>query len=154
MNRATLYGRLAHTPELKKMPNGNSVATMSLATNHVYKDQQGNKVEQVDWHNLVSYGRQAETLAQYCEGGQQMLFEGRIVTRSWDDKTTGEKKYRTEIIISDFEFGARSQSREAKQGQGEAKPAKTTQVKTGGYDGPLDTIDYDEGAADLDKIPF
>jgi single-strand DNA-binding protein len=153
MNRATLYGRLAHTPELKKLPNGNSVATMSLATNHVYKDQQGNKVESTDWFNLVSYGKQAETLAQYCEGGQQMLFEGRIVTRSWDDKTTGEKRYRTEIIISEFEFGAKSQSREAKQGQGEAKASKTKEVVGRWYDGDVATIDYDDNV-NIDDIPF
>lgn len=154
MNKATLYGRLAHTPELKVMPNGNKVATMSLATNHVYKDQQGNKVESTDWHNLVSYGKQAETLAQYCEGGQQMLFVGRITQRSWDDKTTGEKKYKTEIIISDFEFGAKSQSREAGRAQGEAKPQKTAQVKTGGYEGDMATIDYGEPDLNPDDIPF
>ena len=151
MNRATLYGRLAHTPELKKMPNGNSVATMSLATNYVYKDQQGQKVEQTDWHNLVSFGKQAEVLAQYCEGGQQMLFEGRIVTRSWDDKTTGEKKYRTEIIISDFEFGQKSQSREERKGDSPKNDSKPTVEGKGMY---LDTINYDAGEIDPDSIPF
>lgn len=152
MNKVTLYGRLAHTPELKSMPNGNKVATMSLATNHVYKDAQGNKVENTDWHNLVSYGKQAETLAQYCEGGQQMLFTGRITQRSWDDKTSGEKKYKTEIIIDGFEFGAKSQSREAGRGQGSSKPPKTAQVEGKGMD--LDTIDYGDVDVNPDDIPF
>lgn len=145
MNKVTLYGRLAHTPEVKKMPNGNSVATMSLATNYSYKDQQGNKVEEVDWHNLVSYGKQAEVLGQYCEGGQQMLFTGRIVTRKWDDKTTGEKKSKTEIIVDGFEFGAKSQARADRKAQ--ETPTQTPDVVPGGYNG--------EGfAPNPDDIPF
>lgn len=137
MNKATLYGRLAHTPELKALPNGTKVATMSLATSHVYYDANKQKVEDTDWHNLVVFGKIAETIGQYCEGGQQMLFTGRIVTRKWDDKTTGEKKSKTEIIVDGFEFGARSQARADRKAQ--ETPTQTPDVVPSGYDGEVAT---------------
>jgi single-strand DNA-binding protein len=155
MNRATVYGRLAHTPELKSLPNGNKVATMSVATNHVYYDANKQKVENTDWHNIVAWGKQAETLAQYCEGGQMMLFSGRMVTRSWDDKKDGTKRYRTEIIVDEFNFGERAKSRQdggsAQRAPRESKPV----VEGKGYDGPeLDTIDYGDANINIDDIPF
>ncbi len=137
MNKIILNGRLAHTPELKTLPNGTSVAKMSLATSHVYYDTNKQKVEETDWHNLVVLGKQAEVLAQYCEGGQQMLFIGRVVTRTWDDKTTGEKKYRTEVIVNEFEFGARSQARADRKAQ--ETPTQTPDVVPSGYDGEVAT---------------
>ena len=148
MNKATLYGRLAHTPELKSLPNGTKVATMSLATSHVYYDANKQKVEDTDWHNLVAFGKLAENLGQYCEGGQQMLFTGRIVTRKWDDKNTGEKKSKTEIIVDGFEFGAKSQARADRKAQ--ETPTQTPDVQGKGMDG----IDYGDTALNTDDIPF
>jgi len=155
MNRATVYGRLAHSPELKSLPNGNKVATMSVATNHVYYDANKQKVENTDWHNLVAWGKQAETLAQYCEGGQMMLFSGRMVTRSWDDKKDGSKRYRTEIIIDEFNFGERAKSREGGSRERAPREDSKPDVKVGGYEGnDLDTIDYGDANVNIDDIPF
>lgn len=108
LNKVYLYGNLTRDPEMKSLPTGNKVTTFSLATNRVYKDQAGNKKEQVEFHNIVVFGRQAETSAQYLKKGQGVMIEGRIQTRSWDDKVTNEKKYRTEIIADSVQFGPKS----------------------------------------------
>jgi len=86
LNKSFLFGNLTRDPEMKSLPNGNKVTTFSLATNRVYKDAAGNKQEQVEFHNIVVFGRQAETSAQYLKKGQDVMIEERIQTRSWDDK--------------------------------------------------------------------
>ena len=108
LNKVYLYGNLTRDPEMKSLPSGSKVTQFSLATNRVYKDQSGARQEQTEYHNIVVFGRQAETSAQYLKKGQGVLIEGRIQTRSWDDKTTGEKKYRTEIIADAVQFGPKS----------------------------------------------
>lgn len=145
-NRATVIGRVAHTPELKKLPSGVSVCSMSVATNYSYKDQSGSKVEKTDWHNVIAYGKLAETLAQYVEGGQEMLFEGRMQTQSWQKDGEDTKRYRTEIIIDTFQFGQRSQAR-AERKQEEQSHNQETSDNFDGIDYPTDDINPDD-------IPF
>ena len=98
LNKAIIIGNLTRDPEVRAIPSGMQVCSFSVATNRVWKDKEGNKKEQADFHNIVVFGRQAETAGQYLKKGQSVLVEGRIQTRSWDDKTSGEKKYRTEIV--------------------------------------------------------
>src|SRR3990167_5074546 len=98
LNKAIIIGNLTRDPELRTMPNGCSVATFGMATNRVWKDQSGQKKEDTQFHNIVVFGKQADTVAQYLKKGSSVLVEGRMQTRSWDDKTSGEKKYRTEIV--------------------------------------------------------
>ena len=98
LNKATILGNLTGDTELRAIPSGTQVATFSVATNRVWKDKDGSKKEDVQFHNVVVFGRAAETAAQYLKKGSQVLVEGRMQTRSWDDKNSGEKKYRTEII--------------------------------------------------------
>ncbi len=107
LNKAILYGNLTRDPELRSLPSGIQVASFSVATNRVYKDKNGAKQEQTDFHNVVVFGRQAELVAQYLKKGSSALIEGRIQTRSWDDKD-GQKKYRTEIVADRIQFGPRS----------------------------------------------
>ena len=114
LNKVTLIGNLTRDVELKATPNGQKVASFSLATNRTWKDNNGAKQESVEYHNIVSFGKQAEVIAQYCVKGNQILVEGRLQTRSWDDKTTNEKKYRTEIVLESFQFGNNSKT-EVKQ---------------------------------------
>jgi len=106
LNKAFLYGNLTRDPELRALPSGQQVASFSIATNRTYKDRDGAKKEAVEFHNIVAFGRQAELIGQYMKKGRPIFVEGRIQTRSWDDKTSGEKKYRTEIVIENFQFGA------------------------------------------------
>lgn len=107
INKAILIGNLTRDPEKRALPNGTAVTSLSLATNRVWKDREGNKQESTDYHNVVVFGRPAETAAQYLKKGQSVYVEGRIQTRSWDDKD-GSKKYRTEIVADSVQFGAKA----------------------------------------------
>jgi single-strand DNA-binding protein len=151
LNKTFLFGNLTRDPEMKSLPNGTAVTSFSIATNRVYKDAQGAKQEQVEFHNIVIFGRQAETSAQYLKKGQGVMIEGRIQTRSWDDKTTGEKKYRTEIIADSVQFGPKSSGAAPtegyKPGVGNATPAPTAIPD-------LETIDYGDSNVNVDDIPF
>lgn len=153
LNKTFLFGNLTRDPELKSLPNGTAVTSFGIATNRVYKDAQGAKQEQVEFHNIVIFGRQAETSAQYLKKGQGVMIEGRIQTRSWDDKTTGEKKYRTEIIAESVQFGPKSGG--APQGEGYSAPKPTGNATPAATAVPdLDTIDYGDSNVNVDDIPF
>ncbi|MBI2683225.1 MAG: single-stranded DNA-binding protein [Acidobacteriales bacterium] len=103
VNKVILLGTLGRDPELKYTPQGTPVAKFSMATNERYKDKQsGEWKERTDWHNIVCWQRTAEVAAEYLKKGRQVYIEGRISTRSWDDKETGQKKYMTEIIANDL----------------------------------------------------
>lgn len=111
LNKATIIGNITRDPELKALPTGIKVASFSVATNRVWKDGNGAKQEAVEFHNIVVFGKQAEATAQYMKKGSQILVEGRIQTRSWEDKTSGEKKYRTEIVAENVQFGNKLQAK-------------------------------------------
>ncbi len=104
LNKVMLIGNLGRDPEVRSTPSGQNVASFSLATNRKWKDRDGNRQEQTEWHNIVCWGRQAEIAGQYLTKGKQIYVEGRIQTRSWDDKTSGEKKYKTEIVCDNFQM--------------------------------------------------
>ncbi len=106
LNKVMLYGNLTRDPELKALPGGSQVANFGIATNRTYKDKNGQKQEATEFHNVVAFARTAEVIAQYCKKGRPLFVEGRITTRSWDDKETGKKNYRTEIVVENFQFGA------------------------------------------------
>jgi single-strand DNA-binding protein len=106
INKVILYGNLTRDPEVKSLPSGIQVATFGLATNRVYRDRTGNKQEQADFHNIVVFGRQAETVGQYLKKGSSAFIEGRLQTRSWEKD--GEKKSRTEIVAERVQFGPRT----------------------------------------------
>jgi single-strand DNA-binding protein len=105
LNKAYILGNLTRDPELKSLPSGVQVATFGMATNRVYKDKEGNKQEQTEFHNIVAFGRQGELVAQYLRKGSSALVEGRLQTRSWE--ADGQKKYRTEIVADRVQFGDR-----------------------------------------------
>lgn len=113
LNKTIIVGNLTRDPELKALPTGVKVVSFSLATNRTWKDTNGEKQEAVEYHNLVAFGKQAEVIAQYCSKGSQLLVEGRIQTRSWDDKETTKKVYRTEIVVENFQLGSKANSNKA-----------------------------------------
>jgi single-strand DNA-binding protein len=96
VNKAILVGRLGKDPEVKYTQGGTPVAKFTLATNEVWKDQNGEKQERTEWHNIVAWTRLAEICGQYLTKGSRVYVEGRIQTRSWEDKE-GNKRYITEI---------------------------------------------------------
>ena len=109
INKAILIGNITKDIELKALQNGTKVASFSIATNRTYKDAHGNKQESVEYHNIVSFGKQAEVIAQYCNKGDSIYVEGRITTRSWDKD--GVKMYRTEITLENFQFGNKKENK-------------------------------------------
>jgi single-strand DNA-binding protein len=110
INKVILVGNLGRDPEVRSTAGGSPVANFSLATTLKWT-KEGQRQEKTEWHNIVCFGRQAEIAAQYLTKGRQIYVEGRIQTSSWDDKNTGEKKYRTEIICENFQMlGSRSDS--------------------------------------------
>lgn len=117
INKAILVGNLAADPEYRVLNNGeNCVATVSLATNESFKDQQGNIQDRTEWHRLVFWGRLAEIAHQYLTKGAQVYVEGKIRTRSYDDQQTGEKKYITEIQVLDLQMlGSKPQGQNQSQ---------------------------------------
>lgn len=136
LNKAQLIGRVGKDPELKSLPSGTVVCNFSLATTTTYKDKDGNKQENTEWHNLVCFGKAAETLAQYTKKGSLLYVEGRIQTRNWEG-TDGKKQYRTEIIIDQFQFGPKTERQERRE-----EPA-------GGDPGPVEDRELT-----ADDIPF
>jgi single-strand DNA-binding protein len=102
VNKIILLGNVGKEPELRATAGGMTVANFSLATTDRSKDQTGNWVDRTEWHNLVAFQRTAEIVRDYVKKGSKLYIEGKIQTRSWDDKTSGEKKYRTEVIVNEL----------------------------------------------------
>lgn len=134
LNRAQLIGRLGKDPEMKTLPSGIQVASFSLATSNVYKDKQGQKQESTEWHNLVIFGKAAETITRYVRKGSLLYVDGRIQTRSWDGQD-GKKNYRTEIIIENFQFGPKSANTAPSEDTGDA-------------------VEFPKDEVSIDDIPF
>lgn len=134
INKVTILGNITKDPELKALPAGGNVCTFSVATNRVFKDKDGNKQEQAEFHNIVVFGKQAESTAQYMKKGSEIFIEGRIQTRSYEKD--GATKYRTEIIAENVKFGS-SPKNESHDG------ASKNTVSNGGALVPNDSEEID-----------
>ncbi len=144
LNKAMVFGNLTRDPELKALPNGGQVCNFSVATNRVYKKADGSKQEEVEFHNIVVYGRIAETCAQYLKKGSSAYVEGRLKTRSWEGEKG--KQYRTEIIADTVQFGPRGGSQGSTPRAPEEMPAMAAKSE--------ETIDYPAEDINPDDIPF
>ena len=102
VNKVILLGNLGKDPEVKYTQSGMAVARFSLATTERAKDKDGNWQDKTEWHNLVAFGRTAEVAGEYLKKGRTIYIEGALRTSSWDDKESGQKKYKTEVIINDL----------------------------------------------------
>src|SRR3954454_10161316 len=102
VNKVTLLGNLGKDPEVKFTPQGTAVAKLALATNERYKDKEGQWQDRTEWHNVVLWQRLAEIAGEYLKKGSKVYIEGRLQTRSWDDKTSGQKKYMTEVVANEL----------------------------------------------------
>ena len=143
LNKALIIGNLTRDPELRSLPSGIQVTSFSVATNRVWKDKNGAKQESADYHNIVVFGRQAETASQFLRKGSSVLVEGRMQTRSWD-AADGSKKYRTEIVADRIQFGPR------REGGGPVQASTPHKDE----EPPLDTIEYPSEEINVDDIPF
>jgi single-strand DNA-binding protein len=102
VNKVILLGNLGKDPEVKYTQSGMAVARFSLATTDRAKDKDGNWQDKTEWHNLVAFGRTAEVAGEYLKKGRTIYIEGALRTSSWDDKESGQKKYKTEVIVNDL----------------------------------------------------
>ena len=145
VNKAFIYGNLTRDPEVRQLPSGTSVANVGVATNRFYNNQQGERVEETEFHNVVFFGRLAELVQQYLKKGNGVFVEGRLRTSSWE--SDGVTKYRTEIIADQMQFGPKT------AGGGSADGSRaTTQSKQAA---PVsDPKDYPEATINPDDIPF
>lgn len=149
LNKVFIFGNLTRDPELRSLPSGNAVASFGVATNRVWKDQQGNKQEGTEFHNVVVFGKQAEIVSQYLKKGSSVLVEGRIQTRSWDGQD-GVKKYKTEIVAERIQFGPRT------GGGGMSSPSQGggSGSKGSAKSAEMPSIEYPEEDIKPEDIPF
>jgi single-strand DNA-binding protein len=149
VNKVFLLGNVGKDPEIRTTAGGMNVASFSLATADRAKDAQGNWVDKAEWHNLVCFDKLAGIVQNYVKKGSQILIEGKIQTRSWDDKTSGEKKYRTEILVNDLTLlGGRGEGGGAPSSGGYSKPASNSYATT------APANDYADQQITDDDIPF
>jgi len=139
LNKVMLIGRLGQDPEVKSTPSGAAVATLSVAPNPSYKDQDGKRQAQTEWNRVVVWRKQAELVGQYCKKGHRIYVEGKLVTRSWNDKD-GNKRYATEVQADSIQFLEAKGDREPVSH--EPPPA----VGEANFSEPL--------PADVDDLPF
>jgi single-strand DNA-binding protein len=102
LNKVQIIGRLVRDPEVRTTPSGKNVCSFSVATGFTWTDQSGQKKEQTEFHNVVAWGKLGDIIGQYMKKGRQVYIEGRLQTTSWDDKTSGQKRYKTEIIAENM----------------------------------------------------
>ncbi|MEJ0053607.1 MAG: single-stranded DNA-binding protein [bacterium] len=147
LNKAFVYGNLTRDPELRALPSGQQVASFSIATNRTYKNKEGAKQESTEFHNIVAFGRQAEVIGQYMKKGKAIFVEGRMQTRSWESE--GQKKYRSEIVVENFQFGPAGAGMgggtRGQEGAGEGSQDKGA---------PADEIQYPDEDINPEDIPF
>jgi single-strand DNA-binding protein len=148
VNKVFLLGNVGKDPEIRTTAGGMTVASFSLATAERAKGQDGQWADKTEWHNLVCFQRTAEIVRDYVKKGTQIFVEGKIQTRSWDDKETGQKKYKTEILVNELSLLG--------GGGGGGRSEGSSERSSGSYSRPSApaSSDYaDQGITDED-IPF
>ena len=162
VNKVFLLGNVGKDPEIRATQAGMQIATFTLATAERTKGQDGQWADKTEWHNLVAFQRTAEIVRDYVKKGTQVFVEGKIQTRSWDDKESGQKKYRTEILVNELSLlGGRGESAGSTGGSGYSRESSSS---GGGYNKPANTATYDRQPASTpdygdqgitdDDIPF
>jgi single-strand DNA-binding protein len=102
VNKVTLLGNVGKDPEIRSTAGGTMVANLTLATSDRQKDAQGNWQDHTEWHNLKAFNRTAEIVRDYVKKGSKLYIEGKITTNSWEDKESGQKRYKTEILVNEL----------------------------------------------------
>jgi single-strand DNA-binding protein len=145
VNKVILIGNVGKDPEIRHMENGTSKATFPLATTETYRDREGQRMEQTEWHNIVLWRGLAELAEKYIRKGKQLYIEGKLRTRSWEDRD-GNKRYTTEIIADNITLLGGLQRREDQQGGATAEPAynagTTTAEPAPPIEGPTDDLPF------------
>lgn len=153
LNKVFLVGRTTAQPELRKTAGGQSVTTFSVATNRVWTDKAGARQEETEFHNVVVWGRQAEIASQFLVKGAMVLVEGRLATRSWQDKQ-GSTHKTTEIVCERFQLGPKPQGAAQGSGNWAAKKESPSPVSQAAPEEEIPVIDLDGEEPKNDEIPF
>ena len=146
LNKCSFIGRLGKDPDVRQIPNGDQVATITVAVSEKYTNKAGEKVETTEWVSAVLWRQLAEIAEKYLKKGDSVYIEGKMQTRSWDDKTSGEKKYKTEINVKDLiMLGGKSEN-------ASSEPSAPTPEGQG-------SMGFDQGSpqggpGDPDELPF
>ena len=151
VNKVILLGNVGKDPEIKSTPSGTMIANLTLATSDRYQDQGGNWQDRTEWHNLVAFKRTAEIIRDYVKKGSKLYVEGKIQTRSWDDKETGAKRYRTEIIVNDLSLLSGRDEGGSSGGYSRSSGSSSSYDQRGPQ--PVDDISQSAEISD-DDIPF
>ncbi len=156
-NKVTLMGNLTRDPELRTTPNGHSVCSFSLAVNRTWKNQQGEKQEDVSFFDCTAWGKTGETINQYTQKGRALLISGRLNQRTWEQD--GQKRSKVDVVVEDFNFisdgtrgGGSSSREEPASSSATAENSKTTTTKKSSEDVVIE--DIDDEPVDLSDIPF
>jgi single-strand DNA-binding protein len=156
VNKVTLLGNVGKDPEIRSTPSGVMVANLTLATSDRQKDAQGNWQDKTEWHNLKAFNRTAEIVRDYVKKGSKLYIEGKITTNSWDDKESGQKRYKTEILVN--ELVLLSGREEGAGGQGGYTRAASSSSSAASFDQRPTTAAHDDFAQSAeisdDDIPF
>jgi single-strand DNA-binding protein len=156
VNKVTLLGNVGKDPEIRSTPSGVMVANLTLATSDRQKDAQGNWQDKTEWHNLKAFNRTAEIVRDYVKKGSKLYIEGKITTNSWDDKESGQKRYKTEILVN--ELVLLSGREEGAGGQGGYTRAASSSSSAASFDQRPPAAAHDDFAQSAeisdDDIPF
>jgi single-strand DNA-binding protein len=148
INKVILVGRLGKDPEIRSTPQGMTVAKFTVATDERFTDRSGEKQERTEWHNIVVWGKLAEICGQYLRKGKLVYLEGSIRSDSWDDKETGQKRYKTEINVRDMKMLERRDDSGGGGGGGSYSQSRGPSKSTGSAPPPDSGFDEDE------DVPF
>ena len=157
-SKAIIAGNLTRDPELRNTPNGASVCSFAVAVNRVFRDQSGAQKETVSYIDCSAWGKLGETIAQYAKKGTGVIVSGRLDQRSWEDKTTGQKRSRVEVVVEDFVFADRRESSSSRSYSNDfdsnfSDAANSSDVASPENISDIPT-DIPEGEIDLSEVPF
>lgn len=148
-NKVILMGNLTRDPETRNTPNGQSVTNFSLAVNRTWKGADGQQNEDVSYIDCVAWGKPGEIIAQYLGKGRAVLVSGRLDQRSWDDKDSGQKRSKIEVVVEDFNFVGDGQGG-GSDGGSSSSPSGASSTKPAPTNAPV----VDDKPIDLSEIPF
>jgi single-strand DNA-binding protein len=153
VNKVILLGNVGKDPEIRSTPSGTMIATFGLATSDRYQDPQGNWQDRTEWHNLVAFKRTAEIVRDYVKKGSKLYIEGSLRTSNWEDKQSGQKRYKTEIIVNDLSLLS---GRDEGSGGGYSRPASASGAESSYDQRPPAGQDDVAQSAEIsdDDIPF
>ena len=155
VNRVILIGRLGRDPEVRRLDSGAAVGKFTVATDESYKDKEGNKIEQTEWHNIVVWRTQAEIAEKYLKKGMLVYIEGKLTHREYVDKESGQKKYFTEVVANNFRmlesrregggggyFPQEDSTEGGSSAAAKANEPATATADNGGGDSPADDLPF------------